>query len=111
MNGLNSGTTLSHAAFAKAGNTAGRPKKPAKRASLVMPIMGEISTMRSGRVSVGSPRASSACFMASAPPVEYPTRWMGDPGPTRRRASRTARRVAADQSSQSTAVNAPGTVP
>ena len=50
-------------------------------------------------------------FIASAPPFEKPTRCSGRDGPMRRRASLTARRVASDQSSQSTVVSAPGTVP
>ena len=49
LNGLNSGTMPSHAAFANAGNTAGQPNTPANRARLVTPIIGERSTMRSGR--------------------------------------------------------------
>ena len=47
LNGLNSGTTPSHAALAKAGKTAGQPNTPANRAKLVMPIIGAISTTRS----------------------------------------------------------------
>ena len=49
--------------------------------------------------------------MASAPPLENPTRCSGSDGPIRRRASRTASRVAASQSSHSTSARAPGTVP
>jgi hypothetical protein len=55
--------------------------------------------------------ASRAYFTASAPPLEKPTMWSGRAGPTRRRASRTASRVAASQSSHSMSVNAAGTVP
>ena len=68
---------------------------PAKRAKLVMPIIGEIRMSRSGRASCGSSSASSAYFIASAPPLEKPTMCSGIDGPARRRASRTARRVAA----------------
>ena len=81
LNGLNSGTMPSHAAFANAGNTAGQPKIPAKRARLVMPIIGEISTMRSGRGSDLSSSASSAYFIASAPPFENPITCSGAEGP------------------------------
>ena len=111
LNGLNSGRMPSQAAFANAGKIAGRPATPAKRANAVMPIIGEISTMRSGGVSCGSSSASSAYFIASAPPLENPTRCSGSDGPMRRRASRTASRVAAIQSSHSTSVRAAGTVP
>ena len=101
----------SQAALANFGRIAGRPAKPAKRANAVMPIIGEISTRRSGGESAGSSIASSAYFMASAPPFENPTRCSGRSGPTRARASRTASRVAAIQSSHSTSVSAAGTVP
>ena len=111
MNGLNSGVTLSHAARANRGKTAGHPNTPANRAISVMPIIGEIRTRRSGRVSLASPRASSAYCIASAPPLENPITCSGRDGPMRRRASLTARRVAADQSSHSTSVRAAGTVP
>ncbi len=70
LKGLNSGTTPSHAALAKAGNTAGQPTTPAKRAKPVTPIIGEISTSRSGRASAGSDSVSRAYFIASAPPLE-----------------------------------------
>ncbi|MNT68077.1 hypothetical protein D3C72_2062740 [compost metagenome] len=111
MKGLNSGTMLSQAALAKAGSTAGRPASPAKRAKAVMPTIGEISTSRSGAPSLGSSSASSACISASAPPFENPTRCNGRGAGTRRRASRTASRVAAAQSSQWASVRPPGTVP
>ncbi len=55
--------------------------------------------------------ASSAYFIARAPPFEKPTICSGCDGPIRRRASRTASRVAADQSSHSTSVSPDGTVP
>src|SRR6185312_3987559 len=42
LNGLNSGRMPSHAALAKAGSNAGSAANPAKRAKLVMPIIGEI---------------------------------------------------------------------
>ena len=77
LNGLNSGTMPSHAAFANAGNTAGQPNTPANRARLVTPIIGERSTMRSGRASSLSASASSAYFIASAPPFENPTMCSG----------------------------------
>ncbi len=48
LNGMNSGTTDSHAARAKAGKKAGQPAMPAKRAKAVIPIIGESSTSRSG---------------------------------------------------------------
>ena len=48
---------------------------------------------------------------AKAPPLENPTSSTGADEPTRRIASRTASRVAADQSSHSTLVRPPGTVP
>ncbi len=111
LNGLNSGMTASQAAFAKAGKIAGRPANPANRAISVMPIMGEIRMTRSACLMEGSSMASSAYFMASAPPLEKPTMCSGAAGPTRRTASRTARRVAADQSSQCTVVRPAGTVP
>jgi hypothetical protein len=60
----------SHAARATDGNAAGHPTTPAKRAMLVTPIIGEISTIRSGRGSEPSSIASSAYFIASAPPFE-----------------------------------------
>ena len=66
---------------------------------------------RSGRASCSSSSASRAYFIASAPPLEKPTMCSGFAGPTRRRASRTASRVAASQSSHSTSVRAAGTVP
>ena len=84
---------------------------PTKRAKRVMPIIGEIRTSRSGRASRASSSASSAYFMASAPPLEKPTMCSGLRGPARRRASRTASRVAPSQSSHSTSVRAAGTVP
>ena len=96
----------SQAALANAGNIAGKPASPAKRAKRVMPIIGEIRTRRSGRASCGSSMASSAYLSASAPPLENPTRCSGDDGAVRRRASLTASRVAADQSSHSTSVSA-----
>ena len=111
LKGMNSGTTESHAALAKAGKIAGRAAKPAKRAKRVMPIIGEISTRRSGRDSAGFSIASSAYCIARAPPFENPTICSGSDGPIRRRASRTASRVAADQSSHSTSVRPAGTVP
>ena len=77
LNGLNSGTMLSQAALANGGSTAGRPARPAKRAKRVIPIIGVISTMRSSRASFGSSIASSAYFIASAPPFENPTRCNG----------------------------------
>ena len=101
----------SHAALAKAGSSAGNAAMPAKRAKLVMPIIGEIRMRRSGRASCLSSSASRAYFIASAPPLEKPTMWSGFEGPARRRASRTASRVAASQSSHSTSVRAAGTVP
>ena len=99
------------AAFATAGSTAGSPARPAKRAKRVIPIIGVISTTRSARGSFGSSIASSEYFMASAPPFENPTRCTGPGAGTRRRASRTASRVAAIQSSQRTSVRPAGTVP
>ena len=72
LKGLNSGTMPSHAALSKAGISAGQPNTPAKRAMLVMPIIGANSTMWSGRASDLSSSASSAYFMASAPPLEKP---------------------------------------
>ncbi|MNT31946.1 hypothetical protein D3C72_1678050 [compost metagenome] len=111
LNGLNSGTMLSQAALANAGSMAGRPATPAKRANVVMPTIGEIRTSRSGLASLASSRASSVCIRASAPPLENPTRCNGRGAGTRRRASRTARRVAAAQSSQCASVRPPGTVP
>ena len=111
MNGLNSGTMPSHAALAKVGNTAGQPITPANRARLVMPIIGAINTILSGRASVLSEAASSAYFIASAPPLENPIRCKGAEGPARRRASLTASRVAAVHCSHSTAARPPGTVP
>ena len=101
----------SHAALAKAGNIAGSAAMPAKRAKAVMPIIGEIRIRRSGRARRWSSTASSAYFTASAPPLEKPTICSGRDGPARRRASRTASRVAASQSSHSTSVKAAGTVP
>ena len=83
---------------------AGRAAMPAKRAKAVMPIIGEIRIRRSGRARRWSSMASSAYFTASAPPLEKPTRCSGRDGPARRRASRTASRVAASQSSHSTSV-------
>ena len=70
LKGLNSGRTLNQAALAKAGNIAGQPATPAKRANRVMPIMGESSTTRSGLASRASSTASSAYCRASAPPFE-----------------------------------------
>ena len=101
----------SHAALANEGNTAGQPNTPAKRARLVIPIIGEISTMRSGRARVLSSSASSAYFIASAPPLENPITCSGVPGPARRRASLTASRVAAVHCSHSTLARPLGTVP
>ncbi len=111
MKGLNSGTMPSQAALAKAGSSAGMAARPAKRAKLVTPIMGEIRTMRSGRANWSFSRASRAYFIASAPPLEKPTTCSGTEAPARRQASRTASRVAASQSSHSTSVKAAGTVP
>jgi len=70
LKGLNSGRTLSHAALAKAGKTAGQPATPAKRANRVMPIIGDSRTTRSGLANPGSSRPSSAYCNASAPPFE-----------------------------------------
>jgi hypothetical protein len=56
------------------GKIAGSPANPAKRANAVTPTIGEISTMRSGRVSCLFSSASSAYIIASAPPFENPTR-------------------------------------
>ena len=70
LNGLNSGRIASQAVLAKAGSIAGRAASPAKRAKAVMPIIGEISTSRSARGRRGSSMASSAYFIASAPPLE-----------------------------------------
>ena len=69
------------------GEIAGQPREPAKRAKLVMPIIGEISTSRSAR-GLRVLKASSADFIASAPPLEKPTMCSGAEGPTRLRASR-----------------------
>ena len=111
LNGLNSGTMPSHAAFANAGNTAGQPNTPANRARLVMPIIGDSRMIRSGRARVGSASASSAYFIASAPPLEKPTMCSGPWLFASRRASRTARRVAAVHCSHSTSERPLGTVP
>ncbi|EIR01009.1 hypothetical protein YPPY06_4595, partial [Yersinia pestis PY-06] len=48
-------------------------------------------------------------FIASAPPLEKPTTCNGKSGPLSALASRTASRVAANQSCHSTSVNAAGT--
>ena len=84
LNGLNSGRMPSHAALAKAGSSAGSAAMPAKRAKLVMPIIGEIRMRRSGRASCLSSSASRAYFIASAPPLEKPTMCSGFDGPARR---------------------------
>jgi hypothetical protein len=76
-----------------------------------MPTIGEINTRRSGRDNLSSPMLSSAYIKANAPPLEKPTRCSGADGSVRLRASRTASRVAAIQSSHSTSVRAAGTVP
>ena len=72
----------SHAALAKAGKTAGKPARRAKRAKRVMPTIGEISTRRSGRDSFSSLMESSAYIKASAPPLEKPDQMQrrGRPG-------------------------------
>ena len=78
---------------------------------LVMPIIGADSTMRSGLASCASSSTSSAYFMASAPPLEKPTMCSGAGAGARRRASRTARCVAAIHCSHSTLLRPAGTVP
>lgn len=70
LKGLYSGSIPSHAAFAKAGKIAGNPARPAKRAEPEMPIIGEISSSRSGLASCLSSMASSVYFIASAAPLE-----------------------------------------
>src|SRR5262245_21310742 len=70
LNGLYSGVISSHAVLAKDGKIAGQPSTPANRANAVTPIIGEISTIRSGRGSTSSSSASNAYFIASAPPFE-----------------------------------------
>ena len=83
LNGLNSGTMPSHAALAKAGKIAGKPARPAKRATRVIPTIGEINTRRSGRDNFSSLMESSAYIKASAPPLEKPTRCNGADGSVR----------------------------
>ncbi len=101
----------SQAALSKAGTSAGQPNTPAKRAVLVMPIIGANSTMWSGRASALSSSASSAYFMASAPPLEKPMTCSGVGAGDNLRASRTARCVAAIHCSHSTLARPAGTVP
>ena len=85
----------SHAAFANEGNTAGQPSTPAKRAKLVMPIMGEISTIRSGARARGlSIERVLQRQRAAVRIADECSGWR----PGEQRAWRTASRVAASQS-------------
>src|SRR5262249_25140294 len=109
--GLKSGKMGIHAAFAKGGKNAGKTANPTKRAKGGIPIMGGMRNNRTGRAKVFLASAWSAYFSARAPPSENPTIGKGFDGPLRLRASRTANRVAASQSSHSAVVRAAGTVP